>query len=262
VKNRRYAVTGLAVLTAASLALAACTSGSKAADSPSPSASPTVDPTLALANAAVTLVDKGFDFKETLGDSTNGFTGTGTVNPTQQATALSGTGGADGVSLQIGVTEVGTSLYVKVDAGALNSTLGLPNTWMTVDPMKITNPSIPFDVKGLDLLDLKTLFTTATALKWTDPNTITGTIDLTKATGALVPQGVSKYAAQAAATPFTATFDSTGQFASISVDTTAYDKTDNVSVTFSNVGTPSPVTAPSGPTTPAPDGAYQLLNQS
>jgi hypothetical protein len=268
VKNHRFAVTGLVVFAAASLALAGCSASSKTTDNPTAGAStsasaPAPDATAALTAALAGLTTSGFDFTETSGvaggDMLNA---TGTIDVAKKAASLTGKGTAEGANIEIDVVEVSPAVYAKIDLGTLNASVGLPNTWMSLDPTKIKSGGLPVDLTQADLLDLAGLFASVTnaAYSGTDPSTITGTVDLTKATGATAPD-VSAYASQAAATPFTAKLDSAGHLAALTIDTTAYDKSSNLAFAFSNVGSPSAVTAPTG-ATPAPDAVYSFLSGS
>jgi hypothetical protein len=265
VNNRRLAMTGLSVLAAASLALTACESGTtKASGTPSGGASTAaapVDASAALTAALADLATTGFDYTTAEGASGgDGLTGGGTFNPATKSASLTEQGTEEGTKVEIGAVRIDTALYAKVDLGPLNATFGLPNTWMTIDTSKVTGTSLPFSISSGDLLDLAGVFTSVSDVKMTDPTTITGTVDLTKATGTTAPD-VSADGTKAATTPFTAKMDAQGHLTSLAVDTSAFDKANSATFTFSNYGSPSAITAPSG-ATPAPDSAYTFLNQS
>lgn len=262
----RLAVTGLSVLAAASLALTACSSGAaKTTSTPSTAASASTpaipaDATAALTAALADLTTTGFDFKETDGATGSGLSGTGSVDATTKSGSIEEKGTVQGANVDIAAVQLNGTFYAKVDLGPMNAQLGLPNTWMTIDPSKITSKNVPFNVSGGNLLDLAGVFTSVTNLQETTPGTITGVVDLTKATGNSAPD-VSADGAKAATTPFTATLDAQGRLTTLAVDASAYDKDNSVTFTFSNYGSPSAITAPSG-ATPAPDGAYTFLNAS
>lgn len=265
-KNHRFAVTGLVVFAAASLALAGCSASSKTTDnpstSPSPSAAAVLDPKAALTAALAVVASKGFDFTETIGaPGIDNINATGTIDPATKSASISGKGTESGLNLSLDVVEQGGNVWLKIDAGAFNAQAGLPKTWMTVDASKITDStSLPFDINSPDLLDLAGLFTSVADVKLTDPTTLTGTVDLTKATGSTAPD-VTDHATEAATTPFTVTFDGSGNPKSLTVDTSAYDKGSQIVFTFSNFGSPTAITPPTG-ASPAPATAYAFLGGS
>ncbi len=265
--NRRVAVAGLAVLAAASLAMSACESTGAAAPagSSSPSAPASAsNPTAALTAALASLKGTGFDFVETQGTATAGATGPGTYNPATQSASLTQKGIEQGISAEIDATQIGTQLWAKVDLGPLNAQLNVPNTWMKVDLSKITQGNTPFDFTGSDVFDIAGLLASVSNLQMPDASTITGNTDLSAATGDNTPgsDSLSKAGAKAKTTPFTIKLDGSGHVTSVVIDTSGYDPTMGFSWTFSNWGSPSAITAPTGDVTAAPDAAYQFFNQN
>jgi hypothetical protein len=270
--NRRIAVAGLAVFAAASLALTACEStgtpvagsSSGPAGPASPSASASLSPTAALTAALADLKGTGYDFTQTQGVTGAGTTGSGTYDPSTQSATLTQKGVEQGINAEVDATQIGTNLWVKVDLGPLNKQLGLPTSWMTVDTSKITAGNEPFDFTGSDIFDLAGVMTSVSNVQFTDPTTITGTVDLTAATGNNTPDSdsITKDGAAAKTVPFTAKLDDQGRLTSLTVDTTKFDKDIALATTYSNYGSPSPVAAPTGDIVPAPAGAYSFFNGS
>ena len=85
---------------------------------------------------------------------------------------------------------------------------------MLVDQTKLTGAdSKPFDLTGPDALDVAGLLTSVTNVTATDPTHLTGTVDLTAATGINSPDSdaLTKAGAAAKATPFTVTLDDQGR---------------------------------------------------
>ena len=265
--NRRLAVAGLTVLAAASLAMTGCEStGTPAPDSStSPSAAASAsNPTAMLTAALASIKGTGYNFTETQGTTGAGATGPGSYDPATQSASVTQKGAEQGINAEIDATQIGNQLWAKADLGALNAQVGFPATWMTVDLSKITADNEPFDFAGSDIFDIAGLLSSVSHLQVTDPSTLTGTVDLTAATGDKKPDSASltKAGDKAKTTPFTLKIDGQGRLTAVTIDTSGYDATLGLAWTFSDYGSPTPIAAPTGDIVPAPAAAYAFFNQN
>ncbi len=265
--NRRIAVAGLGILAAASLSLTACeTTATPIAGSSASPGTPTAGalaPSAALVAALGKLTGQGFDVKIT--QDSAGSSGTGSIDPTNKSVAIDEKGTIEGQSLEINIVDIGTNLWAKVNLGALSSQLGIdPAKWMLIDQTKITSTdATPLDLTGPDALDLAGLFTSVTNVTATDATHLSGTIDLSAATGVNAPDSdaLTKAGAAAKATPFTVTLDDQGRPTDIKITSTNPDLSNEI--TFTNFGSPSAITAPAAAdVVPAPASLYSVFNGS
>jgi hypothetical protein len=261
--RRRFTMLGLGALTVASLALAACGTSNKTNASGTPSASTSsasVAPAVALANAVTALKDQGFDVTAKEGT----LSGNGTIDPSNKAGTIEIKGTQQGVAIDVSFTEIGTDAWAKVDLGALSSQLGInPTKWMKLDLSKMTGKdAMPFDLSSGDALELGKLITSVSDVKRTDATHLSGTIDLSAATGPNAPDAaaVQKAGAAAKAVPFTATLDSQGRLSELKVNG---DTDLALDFQLTNFGSPSKVTQPpASDVIPAPAGIYQFFNSN
>jgi hypothetical protein len=248
---------GVGAIAVASLALSACGSSSKSGTSPS--GSPSVAPAAALTNSITALKGQAFDIKLNLA----GLDGTGSIDPQHNAGTIEAKGAQSGVSVDITFTEIGSDAWAKLDLGALTSQLGIdPHKWMHLDLSKMTGKDAkPFDLSGSgDAFDLAGFITKVANVKQTDATHLSGTIDLTAATGVSAPDSdtLSKAGAAAKAVPFTATLDDKGRLTELKV-TGSSDLTADFQ--FTNFGSPTTVQAPpASDVVEAPDSIYQFFN--
>jgi hypothetical protein len=263
VKTRRAAAIGLSVLAAGSMALSACSS--KSADSATKVV--TVSPQTELTNAISKLQGTGFNFTQTQGDPTggSGVTGPGSYDQANMSATVTQKGSEDGINVELDATRVGSQLWLQLDAGAINTQLKLPSgKWMLADPAKIDPGNAPFDFSGsTDVLDIAGLMTSVSNVQQTDPTTLTGTVDLTVATGDNKPDPDDLKTAGAAAktTPFTATVDAQGRLTELKTTSTVKDM--DLDFAFADYGSPSAVTAPAAAdVVPAPPALYDFLNSN
>jgi len=257
---RRTAALGLGLLAAAGLTLTAC--GSK-----SPSTGTTTTPTAqaapadALKNALAQLKTTGYDVN--LSDSQS--QGTGSVNPATSAATVQQQGDVQGNSVTIAGTEIGPNRWVRLDLGSLGAQAGLDATkWYQVEASKITSPNgWPFDLTGPDAFGVSEMLTATSGVQRTDATHLSGTVDLTQATGPAAPSSTDLKTAGAAAktTPFTVVLDGQGRLASVSINADAFDKDLTKTIAFSNYGSPSAINPPdSASVVPAPEIVYTVLN--
>jgi hypothetical protein len=265
--HRRFAVASVGALAVASLALAACSStstssspaGSVSASGPTPSSAPSA----ALVAAASSLSGKGYDLTLTAA----GATGTGSVDPANHAVTFDAKGSAGGQTFELDLTGIGTDLWAKIDLGSLNSQVGLdPSKWLKIDATKVDDSSIGIDLSNLsDVLDLDSLTKAVSNVQRTDATHLTGTIDLTRLTGAVKPDSDSlgKAGAAAKSVPFTATLDNQGRLSELKINGDSIDKGLTVDIAVANIGSPTAVTAPpAADVVPAPAAIYQILGGS
>jgi len=257
VKQRLVAAVGMATLAVAGVAVSAC--GTNTPSSPGTTASASVAPEVALVNAISALKGQGFNLKVNV----SGVAGTGSVDPKNNAGTVEVKGNEGGVTADIAFTQIGSDLWAKVDLGSLSGQLGLdPTKWLKLDASKLTgDASKPFDLSGSsDAFDLAGLVKSVSNVKRTDATHITGTVDLTAATGLSAPGSdtLDKAGASAKAVPFTATLDSQGRLTELAVTGSGELAAD---FQFTDFGSPDPVQAPpASDVVPAPDAVYQIFN--
>ena len=251
--TRRLAVVTVAVFAAIGFAAAGCggsTSGGNAGASTGASAGAKVSPTPTLAPkdalvASTTQLQKT-SYKFTM--SAAGLSGTGATEAASAKTAsMSVSGTEEGVSIKMDFILINTDAYIKMDMGQLNAQLGIAaNKWMHLDASKLSSDAgLPIGDTG-DPTDVTGLFAGLNDVKTTDGKNFTGTIDMTKATGSSTPDAdlLDKVGAKAKAVPFTASVDDQGRLTSMKIDGSGIDPQLNVSMTFSDYGSPSNVTKP------------------
>jgi hypothetical protein len=257
---RPFAVVSL--LLATGLGLAACNTNSHpgSANTTTPAQ---VSPADALTKALATLKNTGYDATLTL--------------PAQHATTKTSVDYANKAGTQTvyvgdqtlfeAFTQIGSDLWLKADFGSGAQNLNLDKTtWYKVDASKLKPDAIPFDLYGSEPprptrllawpLGIGVVFANVTNVTRTDATHLTGVVDLTKATVPAVP---GKSSATDAAVPFTATLDGQGRLTELKITGTNEDL--NLGITFSNYGSPTPITAPApAEVLPAPEGLYQAFN--
>ena len=265
-KTRRIAAMGLGIFAAASLSLTACESTGTTSTGTSPSASapaPTAAPADTLIAALGKLKSQGYDVKMTA--ASGGLNGNASIDPTAGNASLEEKGSVQGVTIDISAVEIGTDLWAKIDLGAASSQLGIdPTKWMLVDQTKLTGAdSKPFDLTGPDALAVAGLLTSVTNVTATDATHLSGTVDLTAATGISSPDSsdLSKAGDAAKTVPFTVTLDDQGRITDIKVTPSAAELAEEF--TFSNYGSPTAITAPPAANViPAPAAIYSFFNES
>lgn len=226
-----------------------------------------------LTTAIAAMRGLGYNITGTSGTTAAGgsgsLTGTGSVDPSTKSAGVEFKGTEGGTPVDVNLIQIDDTFFAKLDIKAVQSQLGVdPNTWLLVNEAKLnTPPNLPFDVSGSsDALDLDGLFTSVSGVAYPDPSDpthITGTVDLTAATGVSAPdsQELNDAGAAAKTTPFTVTLDGQGRITNLKVDADAYDGDLTEDITFSDFGSPNPVTAPpANEVVPAPQSAYQFFN--
>ena len=255
-RTSRIAAIGLAI--AAGLALTACTTTSKTP------AGPSAGPGNAALTAALGKIGStsyNFDIKQ------RGLGGGGSVDPVAHNASIQLIGPEQGTNVNIQALQIGIgNLFAKFDAGSvIDAQVGIdPTKWMLVDLNQLTGPNAkPFDATSGDVLDVAGLMAGVNTVQQTDSTHLTGTVDLTRATGVNVPTADDLTTAGTAAktTPFTATLDGQGRLTELNIDASGFDKDLSFDIVFSAFGAASALTAPAAADfIPAPAGLYQLLN--
>jgi uncharacterized protein YaiE (UPF0345 family) len=262
VYTRRIAVVSL--LAATSFGMAACTTPST--NSPGSAPTTTTAPQLSAADAFTkalgTLKTTGFD--ATVTQDSIGVTIKSSVDYSTKSASQSATVSAGGLNLSVDVIEVNSDLWVKADMGPLARGANIDKTkWYKVDASKLKPDALPFDLSGAEPLGIGSVFTSVSNVARTDATHLTGTVDLTKATGPEAPDKstITDAGAAAAAVPFVATLDDQGRLTELKLTPAAANKDLDFDVTFSNYGSPTSISAPAAADVlPATDGIYQALN--
>jgi len=252
VNTRCFAVVSL--LLAAGLGLAACVTTATMPPAP-------VSPADSLTTALATLKNIGYD--ATLTIPAQGATVKTSVDYANKAVTQA-------VSVNIGdqtrsesFAEIGSDLWVKADFGPMAQNLNIDKAkWYKFDSSKL-RPN-PFDLSGGERpqptrplawpLGIEAVFVNVANVTRTDATHLAGVVDLTKATG---PEVGGKSGAADAAVPFNATLDGQGRLVELRINGANF----NLSITFADYGSPTPVAAPAAADVlPAPDGLYQALS--
>jgi hypothetical protein len=204
----------------------------------------------------------GFDV--TLSLPAQGATIKASVDYATKAAAETATVDVLGQTLMIAATLIGSDLWMKADLGPLARGGGVDKTkWYRVDPAKLKDDSKPFDLTGSEPLAITPLFTSVAGLTRTDATHLTGTVDLTKATGPQSPDDSSVTDAGTAAThvPFTATLDDQGRLVELKITPADANKDLAEDITFTRYGSPTPIAAPAASEVlPATSALYDALN--
>jgi hypothetical protein len=268
--RRWTAVTTVGLVSAATIFIASPAAGAHPAPAARTSVSAIVAPDTDLRDALAALAKEGYNVTGHRGATGAGSSGsselTGSVDPPKRSATETVKGTAGSISVSLQATQIGADLWARIDIGQLNSRLGVqPDQWLKLDPARITDVrNRPFDFTGPgDPLDMAGLLKTVSGLRATDATHIAGTVDLTASTGVTAPdpQELARAGTAAKTTPFTATLDDQGRLTALTIDANAFNPDMNLQVTFSDFGSPSPITAPpAADVVPAPEAVYQLFN--
>lgn len=247
---RRFTILGIGVLAGTALFVSGC-AASKAKTA---SAADKL-------NAAISAL-KSTGYNVTLSQQGGQETGAGSVDPSAKAASLGFKGQAEGQSFEIHAVQIKDSLWMSVDLGGMAQQLGFAGApWMTIDQSKLTGPNAkPFDMATGDALDVAGLLASVSNVKGTDATHLSGTVDLTKATGVNAPSSddLSSAGDAAKAAAFTATIDSQGRLIDLKIDGgSATALTEEIQ--FADFGSPNQINTPVG-AMPAPAQIYTMLN--
>ena len=263
-KIRRVALTGVAVFALAGT-IAGCdenaTNGATGS-TPSASPSPSVAPKDALLASTKSLATASYKFTINEG----GLTGTGSADGANSKIHAAISGQEQNVSVKMDMIVVKTDLYLKMDFGALNSTIGIqPDKYLHMDGTKLAaNSTLPLGTSK-EPVDTAGLLAGLVDVKTTDGRSYSGTVDLTKATGDNAPAAdlLQKAGDKAKSVPFTATLDDHGRLTDLKLDASSIDPQLAFEATFSDFGKASGVTAPDdSEVVEAPDSVLKLFQNS
>jgi hypothetical protein len=201
-----------------------------------------------------------------------GVTGQFSIDSTKNILGLVESGTVSGVTVALSITVTADTMYIKMDLGSANQVLGIdPMKWYVIDRSKVTETAglavLNVADHSKDSMGVGDMFASATGLTKVDDTHVTGTIDGTKVTGPAAPSAsdLAKAGAGATSVPFTASFDSAGRFTEIDLTPTdtAAKAVFEQKMTFSDYGSPTPVTLPAASdTVPAPTSVYSIFSQS
>ena len=253
------------VILAAGLGLAACSTSTPNTQGPTSAPTTTAapaSPTEQFAAALGKLKTTGFD--ATLSLPAQGATIKASVDYATKAATQTATVDLMGQTLSVAATLIGSDLWIKADLGPLARGGAIDKTkWYRADPAKLNDDSKPFDLTGLEPLGITSLFASVAGVTRTDATHLTGTVDLTKATGPQSPDSSSLKDAGTAAThvPFTATLDDQGRFVELKITPADANKDLAEDITFTKYGSPTAIAAPTASEVlPATSALYQALN--
>ena len=155
-------------------------------------------------------------------------------------------------------------IFVRANLGSdLNNQIGIaPDVWMKLDRSQINaHNELLIQPDASDPVDMAGISAGITSIQQTDPTHLTGTLDLTKVTGHTTPDPseVAKAGPPATAVPFTARADANGRISEFTVTADAFDPALSLEVTYTDYGSPDPITAPTS-SVPAPPSVYSAFN--
>jgi hypothetical protein len=225
---------------------------------------PSGEPPSALLTAALAKLN-GQSYNLTLSLLNHSTTGHGSVDAAHDSASAELTTSALGQPIDIVETEVGSTIWLKINIGTLGSYAGIdPTKWLLIDRAKIATGMIEsFDLTGTDALDLAGLLSTVSGVTRIDATHLTGTADLLAATGVSRPRPETLTAAGAAAmaVPFTVTLDDQGRLTDLILTGTGPASGLTQEFGISSYSAATPVTAPAPATViDAPPVLYQFLN--
>jgi hypothetical protein len=247
-KRRRVIVAGAVALALLSLTLTGCARSASArgigvlTSAPTTSTSPAVVDGTDAFDTAMNSLDQGY----ALVVKDGGVTATGRMDPAHHAATVNFVGIEDGVHGDIAFTQIGSALWMKIDLGAISRRDGIePKIWYRLALSKISDAdSLPFDIEDAgDPLRVSDLFSAVADVRQTDPTHVTGTVDLSQASGSLAPDpdDVDDAGAVAKAEPFTLVLDESGRPVHLHLSGNHYLAMD---FAFSHVGSPGAIKAP------------------
>jgi hypothetical protein len=266
--TRRIAIASLTALAVVGIAAGckdtttgAAGGGASAGTGGTASSAPSVAPKDALIASTKQLTQTSYHYTIT----SAGVSGSGATDPAAKSASMSMSGAQGGTSMKIDLIKVDTDVYLKLDAGQLNSQLGVsPEKWMHLDAASWGANSNVLNVPGGGGTDVSGLLAGVVNVQSTDGKTLTGTLDLTKATGnsAVSADALSKAGAKAKAVPFTAVLDDQGRLSSLKIDGSGIQDGLTIDMAFSDYGKPAGISKPDAASVvEAPDSVQNLFKQ-
>jgi hypothetical protein len=263
---RRLAVAGVAVF--ATLGLAAGCSGGMGGGNNVSGTPGNGAPSSAAPEAKTVLLASTKQLAETSYHYTitsSGLSGTGAADPATKSLSMSMSGSRNGASSKIDLIKLGTDMYVKLDIGQLGGQLGVsPDKWMHLDASTFGVNDDLLTLPGGDPSAVNGLLAGVVNVQTSDGRTLTGTLDLTKATGSSTPSSdaLSQAGDKAKAVPFTAVLDDQGRMTSLEIDGSGIQDGLTIQMTFSDYGAPAGIAKPDpASVVEAPDAVTQMLKK-
>ena len=266
--NRRRAIAGLLAASLLILGAAACGSdgnGSSPTGSETTSAPASVDPKQALLDSTEE-IGKG-NFKFTMAG--DGMTGRGVVHLPSRSAQMSLAVGSDGFEMKMDMIYVEPDSWVRLDFGELGdqvpSMAKLSGKYMHLDQSKIKDiKNLKVDFQDVDPAGSALLMKAIADVQKTGEGVYSGTIDLTKATGAdMIGEDLVKtLGTQANALPFEAKLDPQGRLSelTIKVPTAGESQAYDLKITYSDYGAATAAQKPpASETIEAPAEAYDMF---
>jgi hypothetical protein len=266
--TRRIAIASLAALAVVGIAAGckdtatgAAGAGASAGTGGTASSAPSTAPKDALLASTKQLTQTSYHYTIT----SAGLSGSGASDPAAKSASMSMSGAQDGTSMKVDLIKIDTDIYLRMDAGQLNRQLGVsPEKWMHIDAASWGANNSVLNFPGGGGTDVSGLLAGVVNVQSTDGRTLTGTLDLTKATGnsAVNADALSKAGAKAKAVPFTAVLDDQGRLSSLKIDGSGIQDGLTVDMAFSDYGKPAGISKPDAASVvEAPDAVQNLFTQ-
>jgi hypothetical protein len=241
-------------------ALIACSTQSTPVATPPTTAILTPSGPDALKAALDRLTGASYDFTAKLVDRNSTTVLVGSVDGRTRA-KVTVDGNEAGSNIHLETIIINGDGWFKIDSSSFDTQFGVdPTKWMKADLSRLNHRTGPPDLAGLDVLDTHGLFTTIGPVTRTDSTHMTGTVDLTAATGDVSdPATIAAAGAAAKSAPFLVSLDDQGRISHLSYSVPG-TKTD-FQVQYTNYGSPSLIEPPDATgVIPMPDKVYPALN--
>ncbi|MEO3922863.1 hypothetical protein ABGB07_03130 [Micromonosporaceae bacterium B7E4] len=265
---RRWGVATIAAAALFTPALVAC-AGTGAEPSTSGSESPAIpdDAKEALLASTKEITKGNFKFSMTGAD----LDGQGLVHLPSKSAQMTMKAGSDGFSMDMEIVYIEPESWVKLTITGAEGVPGLEKLnsgkYQHLDQSKITGTrGLGFDFKDVDPAGSEALTKAIVDVRKTGEGAYTGTIDLTKATGAgmVDEDAVKLLGAEATKLPFEAKLDAQGRLTSLTIQLPAVGggKAQQLTVGYSDYGAASPAKAPpAAEVVEASPETYELFNK-
>jgi hypothetical protein len=219
-----------------------------------------LSPSDALASALDKLTGASYDYSTNLVDRNSTTTLSGSVDGRTGA-RVTIDGNEAGTVIHQEVILINGDAWFKLDFSTFNARFGIdPTKWMKADLSKLPHFTGPPDLTGKDVLDTHSLFTVLGDVTETDSTHLSGTFDLTAATGfdRSDPATVAAAGPAAKTAPFTATVDDQGRLTQVTY--TVPGTKISFQMQCSHYGSPSAITPPDPATViPMPAKVYSAI---
>ncbi|HEY2673532.1 MAG TPA: hypothetical protein VGJ07_24600 [Rugosimonospora sp.] len=265
--TRRIAIASLAAFAVVGLAAGCKTTtgaaggGASAGTGGTASSAPSLAPKDALLASTKQLSQTSYHYTIT----STGLTGSGASDPAAKSASMSMNGAQSGTSMKLDLIKINTDVYLKMDAGQLNTQLGVsPSKWMHIDATSWGAGTNLLNFPGGGGTDVNGLLSGIVNVQSTDGKNLTGTLDLTKATdnSAISADALSKAGAKAKAVPFTAVLDDQGRLSSLKIDGSGIQDGLTITMNFSDYGQPAGISKPDpASVVEAPDTVQKMFKQ-